>query len=1314
MRTQIHTRTKSPAGLWVLAGPGPALRGMAAILCCARLLYAGGPLDLFAPGVPYAYGPTTFGQFSGNVPFKTDLGGLGFLTKAQADALTIGSMAEWTAVPTASLSLAFAGDITDEFGVPLGVDIDETNFDLLVFGVFNGGGIDVVYDETGAIFDALFGPGSGVVGFGPPEFFYNDVPEIAESTTFLNGSFVDPGDVNPFPGASFQGNFTHEFGHAVGLAHTQTNGAILFFGDDSGPEDCASLGTATLADAETMYPLTDLSPAPPSGTSYGRETATIDHPDDEAALSQLYPEAGYFDLPTITGTIFASDGVTSITGANVIARNVANPFADAVSALSGNFSQSADDAFVGRYTFTGLTSGASYVIYIDRIVAGGFSTLPIQIEEEEYFNGASESADPHIDNPCTFTPIAPVAGSPFVANIIMEACFDDNEPNDTPDTATGPIAYDDDEEGCVDPPGDEDWFTFSATAGDIIEARVRASNFDTQLDPTLILYDTDGETILALNDDENFPISFNSRITFCMPSTGTFFLHVQGFDGVSTGEYELALAFLGQGDIEPNNTPTTAITLPSDCPKIVLGCIVPELDTDFYSLAVPAAGTTFTINMDAPSLLFGPPDAFLVLYGTDSTTVLAFDDDDGPGLGAQITFTFPAPGTYFVECLASPFALSGITGVYSLSVIGGPPTILHTNNLRIDARAGGNGGWTEYRPGFPDAASDHFFDGHFGYFDGTTVDDGDDLGVDIVPGCFNLYDPSKGALDEKSAGFLNEGNATVMIGRGTGLEIQQFTSLNDRRADGATPANWLLVQTRVVNRSGVPKHVKWYKFIDMDISTTFNNDLAAFDPARNMVYQFNTSGNSAYIGMAVVLGNLTNFQINNFGAATSPDANDAARAAFMKGLNGGDLSIPGAGDKNVALAADLGVIPPGGSADLWWAIGAGTSLAALQADIDDARLAALRNFFTIYSDKLTKLDHPEIVNGLTGSNNDIILDHGEVNGDLWAKDDITITHRSTVNGNITTGGDLDISRHNVTITGAITSEATGFAGFPLPSLSLSPVSGPSITVTKSKGAVLEPGNYNVVEVSTKKSILLKSGVYFFNSLTVDTHAELKVDLSGGPVTINVVNTLQFLKMSAIEITSTTGSSRDIRINYAGTGTVALGENGEYQGTIFAPKGTIDLDVVADFKGTLLGKFVTIRKNARVFPHEAPDDVFDLAPSIGDETNVADNGAVTDYELSQNYPNPFSANGTFGNPSTKINFALPEAGKVKLEIYDLLGNTVRTLVSKEMNAGRHEILWDGRNQNGHTVAVGIYLYRIVFQRRNGKPAAVMVKKMSFIK
>jgi hypothetical protein len=217
---------------------------------------------------------------------------------------------------------------------------------------------------------------------------------------------------------------------------------------------------------------------------------------------------------------------------------------------------------------------------------------------------------------------------------------------------------------------------------------------------------------------------------------------------------------------------------------------------------------------------------------------------------------------------------------------------------------------------------------------------------------------------------------------------------------------------------------------------------------------------------------------------------------------------------------------------------------------------------------------------------------------------------------------LDISGHDLTITGASTSEATGFVGFPLPSLSLARVSGSTIIVTKSEGAVLQPGNYNVVQVHTNKSILLKSGVYFFNILKVGENAALKVDLSGGPVTINVVKTLQFLKMSEIEIKSATGSSRDIRINYAGTGTVELGENGEYQGAIFAPKGTIELGVEADFKGMLLGKFVTISK-ARVCSRTRRRMTFSITSADWRRANLTSKGVVTDYELSQNYPNPFS-------------------------------------------------------------------------------------------
>ena len=70
-----------------------------------------------------------------------------------------------------------------------------------------------------------------------------------------------------------------------------------------------------------------------------------------------------------------------------------------------------------------------------------------------------------------------------------------------------------------------------------------------------------------------------------------------------------------------------------------------------------------------------------------------------------------------------------------------------------------------------------------------------------------------------------------------------------------------------------------------------------------------------------------------------------------------------------------------------------------------------------------------------------------------------------------------------------------------------------------------------------------------------------------------------------------------------------------------------------------------------------------------------------FSVSQNYPNPF-------NPVTKISFNIPEAGKVKLNVYNVLGNQVATLVNNEMNAGSHSVTF-----NAIDLSSGVYYYRI---------------------
>ena len=75
-----------------------------------------------------------------------------------------------------------------------------------------------------------------------------------------------------------------------------------------------------------------------------------------------------------------------------------------------------------------------------------------------------------------------------------------------------------------------------------------------------------------------------------------------------------------------------------------------------------------------------------------------------------------------------------------------------------------------------------------------------------------------------------------------------------------------------------------------------------------------------------------------------------------------------------------------------------------------------------------------------------------------------------------------------------------------------------------------------------------------------------------------------------------------------------------------------------------------------------------------------------YSLAQNFPNPF-------NPSTRIQFALPVKGHVSLKIYNVGGQLVKTMQDGVMDAGSHELTWDGSNNLGSNVASGVYFYKI---------------------
>lgn len=80
------------------------------------------------------------------------------------------------------------------------------------------------------------------------------------------------------------------------------------------------------------------------------------------------------------------------------------------------------------------------------------------------------------------------------------------------------------------------------------------------------------------------------------------------------------------------------------------------------------------------------------------------------------------------------------------------------------------------------------------------------------------------------------------------------------------------------------------------------------------------------------------------------------------------------------------------------------------------------------------------------------------------------------------------------------------------------------------------------------------------------------------------------------------------------------------------------------------------------------------------------GTPTVFHHRGNYPNPF-------NPMTQIAFDVPAASQVKVTVYDAGGRLVKTLISQTMDAGQHEVRWNGQDSHGQSVASGVYFSRV---------------------
>jgi hypothetical protein len=346
------------------------------LFCILEFVLFSGAVPSFGGGPLYVTGPAAanpgqaYRWTLNPIPYKTDLGGLGNQTNPMANQFVADAFAVWQSVSTADISFLNAGQL----------DYDVTSGNIRTFQNAIGNCSDagqptnsIVYDADGSILTALGMDNNSVLGFAGLVCSDDAAGTYKRGWSVLNGRVIDgkpstSGHLS-VPLDVFKAAFIHEFGHLLGLDHSQINLNCL---TDS------SCSTNDLDGVPTMFPvLIDIS------------QSTL-KTDDRAMLSSLYPAPG-FSLNTgrVQGQVLFSDGRTPAQGFNVIARLVGSARKTAVSCVSGFlftagrantfvpdgsstdlFFGSQDQKLIGFYDIPGLPPG-DYTIEVEPINNSG-------------------------------------------------------------------------------------------------------------------------------------------------------------------------------------------------------------------------------------------------------------------------------------------------------------------------------------------------------------------------------------------------------------------------------------------------------------------------------------------------------------------------------------------------------------------------------------------------------------------------------------------------------------------------------------------------------------------------------------------------------------------------------------------------------------------------------------------------------------------------------------------------------------------------------------------------------------------------------
>ena len=212
-----------------------------------------------------------------------------------------------------------------------------------------------------------------------------------------------------------------------------------------------------------------------------------------------------------------------------------------------------------------------------------------------------------------------------------------------------------------------------------------------------------------------------------------------------------------------------------------------------------------------------------------------------------------------------------------------------------------------------------------------------------------------------------------------------------------------------------------------------------------------------------------------------------------------------------------------------------------------------------------------------------------------------------------------------------------------------------------------------------------------NRLKVDNNSFLSANVSEGLITVNVVDDFDIDSDAEISTFPSDAvdefSTEKLTFNTLQEDDMDIGNRVTLVGSINAPNAEVTMGQNSRLKGAICAYRIRLKSGSSAIHHSSEVPVSGLlAKGAAGEEDLS--ALPEKFELKQNYPNPF-------NPTTTIEYSVAfENTPVKIEIYDVTGRRVRTLVNEVQAPGFYKIEWDGYNEHKVKVAGGFYVYRMI--------------------